>query len=140
MLIKDLRLFHQWSNMKIRPLITDQNFRRTLDFGDFLRSLVRSLKLKFLQPMRRSMRMLMLSSTSNYEDFQLSALRSSRPTVFYKKVVLNNFEKITGKQVCRTLILALKRLAGSFWLPCGFSKNVTSKDRVKPWFFVTLLS
>ena len=21
--------------------------------------------------------------------------------------------------------------------PCGFSKNVSSKDRVKPWFFVT---
>ena len=21
--------------------------------------------------------------------------------------------------------------------PCGFSKNVSSKERVKPWFFVT---
>ena len=28
---------------------------------------------------------------------------------------------------------------GSLWPPnpCGFSKNVSSKDGVKPWFFVT---
>ena len=32
----------------------------------------------------------------------------------------------------------LKRLGGGqFNPPCGFSKNVSSKERVNPWFFVT---
>ena len=41
------------------------------------------------------------------------------------------------------LSLTLKRLRGGvqFELPpplsCGFTKNVSSKERVKPWFFVT---
>ena len=40
------------------------------------------------------------------------------------------------------LVLTLKRLreggGGQFDpLPCGFSKIVSSKDRVQPWFFVT---
>ena len=46
-----------------------------------------------------------------------------------------------------SIMLTLKRLrgGGQFALPptpphplwlCGFSKNVSSKDRVKPWFFV----
>ena len=26
---------------------------------------------------------------------------------------------------------------GQFDPPCGFSKNVSSKERVKPWFFMT---
>ena len=34
-------------------------------------------------------------------------------------------------------ILTLKRLGGQFNSPCGFSKNVFSKERVKPCFFVT---
>ena len=39
-------------------------------------------------------------------------------------------------------VLTLKRLGeggGSIWplTPCGFSENVSSKERVKPWFFVT---
>ena len=25
---------------------------------------------------------------------------------------------------------------GSLWPPCDFSKNVSSKERVEPWFFV----
>ena len=34
--------------------------------------------------------------------------------------------------------LTLKRLGSQFDpSPCGFSKNVSSKERVKPWFFVT---
>ena len=37
-----------------------------------------------------------------------------------------------------TLIYLGERVAGSNWpLTCGFSKNVSSKERVKPWFFVT---
>ena len=40
-------------------------------------------------------------------------------------------------------MLTLKRLEGGRGQfdppppPCGFSKNVSSKERVKPWFFVT---
>ena len=31
-----------------------------------------------------------------------------------------------------------KTARGSIWpLPCGFSKNISSKERVKLWFFVT---
>ena len=26
---------------------------------------------------------------------------------------------------------------GQFDTPCGFTKNVSSKERIKPWFFVT---
>ena len=37
------------------------------------------------------------------------------------------------------IILTLKCLGGGQGdpLPCGFSKNVSSKESVKPWFFVT---
>ena len=45
----------------------------------------------------------MISSTNNHADF--SSRRSSRPEVFYKKGVLNNFEKFTGKHLCRSLFL-----------------------------------
>ena len=31
--------------------------------------------------------------------------RSSRPVVFFKKGVLRNFTKFTGKQLCRDLLL-----------------------------------
>ena len=33
--------------------------------------------------------------------------------------------------------LTLKRLGGQFDPTCGFSNNVYSKERVKPWYFVT---
>ena len=46
--------------------------------------------------------------------------------------------------ICRPYLskcspLTLKGLGGggSIWPPCGFSENVSSKERVKPWFFVT---
>ena len=35
--------------------------------------------------------------------------------------------------------LTLKWLRGSIWPPCSFSKNVTSKERVKLWFFVNFI-
>ena len=42
---------------------------------------------------------------------------------------------LTSSRLCT---LTLKRLGGGqFDPPCGFSKNVSSKERVKPWFFVT---
>ena len=34
-------------------------------------------------------------------------------------------------------ILTLKRMAGQFDPSCGFSKNASCKERVKPWSFVT---
>ena len=45
----------------------------------------------------------MISSTSNHRDF--SSQRSSRPEVFYKKGVLNNFQKFNGKHFCRSIFL-----------------------------------
>ena len=47
----------------------DNRAKLSENSNDFLRPLVKSLKLKFLHPMIRSMRMLMLSSASNHEDF-----------------------------------------------------------------------
>ena len=80
--------------------------------NDFLHSLVKSLKVKFLHPMRRSRRML-LFKMRNFKElknaimriFPVASIRSSRPEFFYKKVFLNNFEKFTGKHVCRSLFL-----------------------------------
>ena len=77
--------------------------------NDFLWSLVKSLKIKFLHPMRRSMRMLsfkmrnlkeMQNDILNQQSwgfFQSSAFRSSHLEVLYKRVVPNNFEKFSGK-------------------------------------------
>ena len=82
---------------------------------EFLRSLVKSLKIKFLHPMKRSLRMLSFKMRNlrelkndifdqqSREFFQSSAFRSTRPEVFYKKVAFNNFEKLTGKHLCRSL-------------------------------------
>ena len=79
---------------------------------EFLRSLVRSLKIKFLHPMKRSIRMLsfkMKNPRGLKNDifdqqsrgfFQSSALRSSRPEVPYKK---DSQEKFTAKHLCRSL-------------------------------------
>ena len=91
MLIKNLRPFQQWSNMK-NILLREENS------NDFFRSLVKCLKVKFLHPMRRSMRMLSFKMR-NFKEmkndifdqqswgfFQSSAFRSIRPKLFYKKV------------------------------------------------------
>ena len=52
------------------------------------------------------------------------------------KILIKNI-----KRILFTLFLphnlTLKRLGGQFDTPCGFSKNVSSKERAKPWFFVT---
>ena len=48
---------------------TIDNKAKTLENSNgFLRSFIKSLKLKFLHPMRRSIKKLMLSSTSNYQE------------------------------------------------------------------------
>ena len=85
--------------------------------NDFLRSLVKSLKIKFLHPMRKSMRMLSfkmrnfkelkkdISDQQLWGFFKSPAFRNSRPEVFYKKVDLNNFQIFTGKHVRRSLFL-----------------------------------
>ena len=78
MLIKDLRLFQQWSNMKIIPLITV--VKNSQNSNDFLHSLVKSLKIKFYirwegprkcchSKWETSKSCKMISSTSNHENF-----------------------------------------------------------------------
>ena len=74
---------------------------------EFLRSLVKGLNIKFLHPMKRSVRMLSFKMRNlrgvkndifdqQSQGFsQSSAFRNTRPEVFYKKVALNNFEKFT---------------------------------------------
>ena len=74
---------------------------------EFLRSFVKSLKVKFLHPMKWSVRMLsfkMRNLRGHKNDIfdhqsrgslQSSAFRSTCPQVFYKKVALNDFEKFT---------------------------------------------
>ena len=85
------------------------------DSNEYLPSLIRSLKIKFLHPMRRSMRMLSFKMRNlrglqndifdqqSWGFFKSSAFRSSCPEVFYKKVVLNNFKIFTEKNLRRSL-------------------------------------
>ena len=51
------------------------------------------------------------------------------------------FNKVGGLQLsCEYWEIFNSKTAGgrgSIWLHCGFSKNVSSKERMKPWFFVT---
>ena len=82
---------------------------------EFLRSIVKSLKIKFLHPMKRSTRMLSFKMRNlrglnndifdqqSRGFFQSSAFRNCHPEVFYKRIALNNFEKFTGKHLCRSL-------------------------------------
>ena len=56
---------------------------------------------------------------------------------------INKHSTPTEQLLTSLLKLTLKRLGGGggrevqFDHPCGFSKNVSSKETVKPWFFVT---
>ena len=84
---------------------------------EFLSSLVKRLKIKFLYTMRRFMRMLPFKirnlkvlkndifDQKSWRFFQSSGFRSSRLEVFYKKVALNNFKKFAGKHLCRSIFL-----------------------------------
>ena len=111
MLIKDLQPFQQWSNMKN----IDNREKISENCDAIFRSLVKSLKIKFLQRMKRSVRILSLkmrnlrglkNDTFDQQSrgfFQSPAFRSTQPEVFYKKVALNNFEKFTGKHLCQSL-------------------------------------
>ena len=47
--------------------------------------------------------------------------RSSLPEVFYKKVVLKNFAKFTGKHLCQSLFL-IKLQALGLCFPVNFAK------------------
>ena len=83
---------------------------------DFLRFLVKSSKIKILHPIRRSMTMLSFKMRNLKEQqndifnqqswgyFQSSALSTGKE-VFYKKVVFDNFKKLTGKHMWRSLTL-----------------------------------
>ena len=88
-LIKDLWPFQQWSNMKIIPLMTIANISE--NSKEFLTSLVNSLKIKFLHPIKRPMRMLSfkMRNFSNHEDF--SSRQHSEATArrsFIKKLAI----------------------------------------------------
>ena len=52
---------------------------------------------------------------SQYLHLCLILLYNSRPEVFYKKGVLKNLAKFTGKHLCQTL--SLLKLQASHWLP-----------------------
>ena len=72
MLIKDLQPFQQWSNMKN----IDNRAKISENSDEIFRSLVKSLKIKFLHRMKRSVRMLSFKirnltglEISNHEDF-----------------------------------------------------------------------
>ena len=122
MLIIDLQPFQQWF------------------------TLVKSLKIKFLHPMRRSMKMLLFKMRNinglkngifvqpSWGFLKSSAFRSSRPEVFYKKVVLNETKKFTGKHVSWSLffinvasLTLLKIDSGTlvFYKFCNILKNTS---------------
>ena len=44
-----------------------------------------------------------ISALTNKNKLQLQMVRSRRPEVFYKKGVLRNFAKFTGKHLCQSL-------------------------------------
>ena len=93
----------------------DNRAKMSENSDEFLRSLVKSLKIKFLHSKKRSVRMLSFKMRNLRElkndivdqqsrgFFQSSTFRSTRQEVFYKKVVFNNFEKFTEKHLCRSL-------------------------------------
>ena len=54
--------------------------------------------------------------------------------LFRKLAVL---KRLSWKILWCNSVLTLKRLEGQFDPPCGFLKNVSSKESVKPCFFVT---
>ena len=96
----------------------DNRAKISKNSDEFLWSLVKSLKIKFLHPINTSIRMLSFKMKNlkglkkdifdqqSQEFFQLSAF--SRPELFYKKVPLNNFEKFTGKHLCRSIFFLIK--------------------------------
>ena len=95
----------------------DNRAKSSESSDEFLHSLVKNLMIKFLHPMKKSIRILSfkmrnlrrlkndISDQQSRGFFQSSALRSSRPEVVYKKVAFNNFEKFTGKHLCWSLFL-----------------------------------
>ena len=67
-------------------------------------------------------------------------LDSSHIVIFFTYYKLNKL--LAGTIHLKGIKLTLKRLRVSIWTPlspprCGFSKNVSSKERLKPWFFAT---
>ena len=62
-----------------------------------------------------------------------------RPVTLLKKVPWHRCFPVNFAKFLRTPFLNPKTAGGRVNLtsPCGFSKNVSSKDWVKPWFFVT---
>ena len=105
--------------------VIDKRANISENSNDFLRFLVKNLKIKILHPTRRSMRFLSFKmrnlkelqndifNQQSWGFFQSSAFRSTGKEVFYKKVALNNFEKLTGNRLRRTCFF-LKYLA-TFW-------------------------
>ena len=97
MLIKDSQLFQQWSNIK-KVLITRAKISENSD--EFLRSLVKGLNIKFLHPMKRSVRMLSFKMRNlrrvkndifdqqSQGFFQSSALEITARRCFIKKLPL----------------------------------------------------
>ena len=77
----------------------------------------------------------MIFSTSNHGDF--SSRRSRRAEVFYKKGVLNNFEKFIGKHHCRSLFfikfasLTLSKKTPAQPVFCQFCNILNSTSFVK---------
>ena len=56
--------------------------------------------------------------------------------MYIKYVIRDYFVLFNGQS--RIISLNLKRLGGQFNTPCDFSKNASSKERMKPCFFLTL--
>ena len=82
-----------------------------------------------------------LYSHNKYKKYRnmLSTLLERSKHSYFSKFVEFNWNNIK-KYLERNKIINYinpKTAGGSIWHPCGFSKYVSSKERVKPWFFVT---
>ena len=94
-----------------------------------------------LSPSHKDRNLQQMVLTNLRKKFDMSARR-----FYYLSVIYNTFMsgKLFWKRPLRGLVengdLNPKRLVGVNLTPspCGFSKHVSSKKRMKPWFFVTL--
>ena len=72
-------------------------------------------------------------------DFFSNVTKSAGNLVTFTEEILNVKLLFFVQRICATIHMVNPKTAGGINLtpPCGFSKSVSSKEREKPWFFVT---
>ena len=63
--------------------------------------------------------------------------RTLAKNMLYNLITFSHFEQYYNKFENVLTLIQLERRRVNLIVPCGFSKNLSSKERAKPWFFVT---